>query len=79
MKGARATGTTTVPASVPKQADPVASEFRTHVFAGLAGTPKKISSRFFYDAEGDRLFQRIMASADYYVTRAEDEILREQT
>lgn len=54
-------------------------EFRAHVLAGLAGTPKKISSRYFYDAAGDKLFQRIMASEDYYVTRAEDEILRDQT
>ncbi len=58
---------------------PATEEFRTHVLAGLAGSPKRLSSRYFYDAEGDRLFQRIMASEDYYVTRAEDEILREQT
>ncbi len=54
-------------------------EFREHVLAGLAGTPKRISSRYFYDAAGDKLFQRIMASKDYYVTNAEDEILRDQT
>ena len=54
-------------------------EFRAHVLAGLAAAPKRISSRYFYDAEGDRIFQRIMASKDYYLTRAEDEILREQT
>jgi dimethylhistidine N-methyltransferase len=64
----------------PKQhADLSTDEFRAHVIAGLSGTPKRLSSRYFYDAEGDRLFQRIMASEDYYVTRAEDEILREQT
>lgn len=54
-------------------------EFQAHVIEGLTQEPKRISSRYFYDAEGDRLFQRIMASEDYYVTRAEEEILREQT
>lgn len=53
-------------------------EFRDHVITGLRSSPKFISSRYFYDAEGDRLFQKIMACEDYYVTRAEDEILREQ-
>lgn len=53
-------------------------EFREHVIGGLRSSPKRISSRYFYDAEGDRLFQQIMACEDYYVTRAEDEILREQ-
>lgn len=59
--------------------DRATKEFRAHVLDGLTQEPKRISSRFFYDAEGDRLFQRIMASKDYYVTRAEEEILREQT
>lgn len=62
-----------------EQTPTVTEEFQAHVLAGLAAAPKRISSRYFYDAEGDRLFQRIMASKDYYLTRAEDEILREQT
>ena len=62
-----------------QQLSTTTDEFRAHVLTGLAAAPKKLSSRYFYDAEGDRLFQRIMASEDYYVTRAEDEILREQT
>lgn len=64
---------------VDRTPDQATAEFRANVLEGLAQEPKRISSRFFYDAEGDRLFQRIMASEDYYVTRAEDEILREQT
>ncbi len=54
-------------------------EFRQHVIDGLNSEPKQISSRYFYDAEGDRIFQRIMAAPEYYLTRAEEEILREQT
>ena len=78
MKDLLSASTALVP-SGSREADLDASEFRTDVLAGLASTPKKISSRYFYDAEGDRLFQKIMATEDYYVTRAEDEILREQT
>src|SRR5690606_34651873 len=65
-------------ASEPRGSDPAIAAFRAHVLEGLARSPKRISSRYFYDAEGDRLFQRIMATEDYYVTRAEDEILRGQ-
>lgn len=54
-------------------------EFRQHVIKGLNSEPKRISSRYFYDAHGDRIFQRIMAAPEYYLTRAEDEILRDQT
>lgn len=78
MKDAPSISSATV-ASPDQQTHLAGDDFRTHVLAGLAGTPKKLSSRFFYDAEGDRLFQCIMASEDYYVTRAENEILSEQT
>ncbi len=54
-------------------------DFREHVLSGLGLESKRIASRYFYDAEGDRIFQRIMASPEYYLTRAEDEILRERT
>lgn len=75
MRQQRDTGRTK--AKAPPVADRV-EVFRQHVITGLRAPYKWISSRYFYDAEGDRLFQKIMASADYYVTRAEDEILREQ-
>jgi len=45
------------------------------VLAGLRRRPKQIPSAYFYDEEGSRLFRRIMALPDYYVTRAEAEIL----
>ncbi|GAB3507595.1 L-histidine N(alpha)-methyltransferase [Spirosoma knui] len=50
---------------------PLAEEVRT----GLLKTPKRLSSRFFYDAEGSRIFQEIMRSPEYYLTRSEYEIL----
>ncbi len=53
-------------------------EFAQAVREGLGATPKRLSSRYFYDATGDRLFQAIMASPEYYLTDCEREILREQ-
>ena len=49
----------------------LADEVRT----GLQKTPKRLSSRFFYDAEGSRIFQEIMHTPEYYLTRSEYEIL----
>ena len=45
------------------------------VRTGLQQTPKRLSSRFFYDAEGSRIFAEIMHTPDYYLTRSEYEIL----
>lgn len=45
------------------------------VRTGLRLTPKRLSSRFFYDAEGSRIFQAIMHAPEYYLTRSEYEIL----
>ena len=50
-------------------------EFAFHVLLGLSETPKRLSSRYFYDDEGSRIFQAIMAAEDYYPTDCEHEIL----
>lgn len=44
------------------------------VAQGLAAQPKYISSRYFYDAQGDKLFQQIMNMPEYYPTTCEFEI-----
>ncbi|MFT7519757.1 MAG: L-histidine N-alpha-methyltransferase [Kiritimatiellia bacterium] len=49
------------------------------VAAGLAGTPRRLSSRFFYDDEGSRLFQRITQLETYYPTRTEMALLQEHS
>jgi dimethylhistidine N-methyltransferase len=49
-------------------------DFYFDVIKGLSETPKRLSSKYFYDKEGDRLFQAIMRSPDYYLTRCEMEI-----
>ncbi len=45
------------------------------VQVGMMRSPKQLSSRFFYDDEGSRLFQAIMHLPEYYLTRSEFEIL----
>jgi L-histidine N-alpha-methyltransferase len=46
------------------------------VRAGLLRTPKHLPSRYFYDARGSELFDEITELPEYYVTRAETEILQ---
>lgn len=48
--------------------------FANDVKAGLAATPKTLSSRYFYNDKGDELFQLIMKLPEYYPTRSEYEI-----
>ena len=49
--------------------------FRTEVFAGLSARPRALSSRWFYDRRGSELFEAITALPEYYLTRAEYNIL----
>jgi L-histidine N-alpha-methyltransferase len=49
-------------------------QFYNEVVEGLSNYPKRLPSKYFYDATGDRLFQQIMHSPDYYPTRCELEI-----
>jgi dimethylhistidine N-methyltransferase len=45
--------------------------FRDDVVAGLSAPQKFLSPKYFYDASGSRLFERICRLPEYYVTRAE--------
>lgn len=49
-----------------------------HVLHGLSAPQKALSSAWFYDEEGSRLFQRIMALPEYYLTRLEHQLLRDR-
>lgn len=55
-----------------------AGQMARDVGAGLAATPKDLSPwpKYFYDAEGSRLFEEITAQPEYYQTGAELSILR---
>src|SRR5258707_114928 len=52
------------------------SEFRKDVLAGLSRPQKSLPPKYFYDARGSRLFERICRLPEYYVTRAELAITR---
>ncbi len=54
------------------------TDFAEHVACGLAAYPKKVSSRYFYDDRGDKLFQQIMNMPEYYLTDSELEIFQNQ-
>ncbi len=57
----------------------VRQAFLRDVLEGLQSNPKKLSSKYFYDANGDALFQQIMHCPEYYLTRCEMEILETQS
>ena len=57
---------------------PELSPFAEDVLRGLSSVPKQLSSKYFYDDEGTRLFQEIMRLPEYYPTRAELKIFTEQ-
>lgn len=50
-------------------------EFADDIIKGLESEPKSLSSKYFYDETGDKIFQQIMEMEEYYLTRAEFEIL----
>lgn len=54
------------------------SSFHREVTEGLTAFPKYLSSKYFYDKAGDKLFQEIMAMPSYYLTDCEFEILETQ-
>lgn len=61
-----------------RRADPEAdrrAEMREDVVAGLTGSPKELPPKYFYDARGSRLFERITRLPEYYLTHAERKIL----
>src|ERR1700688_4574679 len=55
------------------------NQFYDDVIAGLRSTPKRLNSKYFYDANGDKLFQDLMNCEEYYPTKCELEIFSEKT
>ena len=49
------------------------------VIKGLSAPAKYLDSKYFYDKEGDRLFEQIMECEEYYLTRCELEIFSQQS
>ncbi|MES2340230.1 MAG: ergothioneine biosynthesis protein EgtB [Pseudomonadota bacterium] len=60
----------------PKRAVAQDNSFAADVLAGLAKPQKSIPAKYFYDAEGSRLFEAICDLPEYYPTRTEAALLR---
>lgn len=54
-------------------------QFAADVLKGLSAKPKYLSSKYFYDDEGSRLFAEIMQLPEYYLTKSEYEIFSTQS
>jgi L-histidine N-alpha-methyltransferase len=52
-----------------------ANTFAEDVRAGLTDRPKRLSPKYFYDELGSLLFEAVCFTPEYYLTRAETEIL----
>ncbi len=57
---------------------PPTEEERRALVAGLRAVPPRIAPRYFYDAAGSRLFDRITTTPEYYPTRTELGLLEQQ-
>ncbi len=55
--------------------DAATSDFLADVVAGLSQEPRTLPCKYFYDAHGSELFQKICELPEYYVTRTELDIL----
>lgn len=56
---------------------PPENDFASAVLNGLRATSKKLSPKFFYDEVGAKLFNAICSTEEYYLTRTESAILRD--
>lgn len=53
--------------------------FKKDVDSGLSATSKYLNSKYFYDKIGDAIFVEIMNMPEYYLTKAEFDIFKNQT
>lgn len=56
---------------------PTPADMRADVLDGLSSAQKRLSPKYFYDAQGSRLFDAICELPEYYPTRTEIAILRQ--
>lgn len=57
---------------------PAADSLRDDVLTGLAGAPKHVPPKYFYDEAGCHLFEAICETPEYRVTRSETELMRRE-
>jgi dimethylhistidine N-methyltransferase len=56
---------------------PALSDFQADIIAGLKNKQKTIAPKYFYDAQGSMLFDRICQLPEYYLTRTEIALLKQ--
>ncbi len=56
---------------------PEVTDFRADIIQGLCASPPYISAKYFYDENGSRLFEKICNTEEYYPTRTEVDIIRD--
>lgn len=54
-------------------------QLKREVDEGLSNPEKSLPSKYFYDKTGDALFVKIMHLPEYYLTRSEHEIFKQQS
>ena len=64
-----------VASELPPGAPPRVTDFEREMLVALSTRPKCISPKYFYDAAGSRLFDRICDLPEYYPTRTEVDLL----
>lgn len=64
--------------SAPGADDAQTRAFRRDMIDGLSQPQKAVPPKWFYDAEGSRLFEAITVLTEYYPTRQETALLRER-
>jgi dimethylhistidine N-methyltransferase len=62
-------------ATAPRRAD---GTFAADVVEGLSRPRKQLAAKYFYDAEGSRLFEAICDLPEYYPTRTETALMRDK-
>jgi uncharacterized SAM-dependent methyltransferase len=55
----------------------ISDRFASEVIAGLSARPKRLPPKYFYDLAGSALFERITQLPEYYPTRCEVALLRD--
>ena len=70
------------PAPVPwrlTDLQPRTGDLRADALEGLSARPRRLPSKYFYDATGSRLFEQITRQPEYYPTRVETAMLQQWT
>lgn len=57
---------------------PLQQAFARDVVEGLSAARRHLPSKYFYDAQGSALFERICEQPEYYLTRVELELMQQQ-